>query len=119
MGAPKPCLGYPSRTAAVVGLRGKGLTTRQIAEAIGIGISTVSALELGSGRPRRAPRASEQLGRTVVIPIDVLDQLGPHAAKRCVSVNHLVRLLISTIVDEGMVDAIMDDADALDWSAVA
>ena len=36
MGAAKPCLGYPSRTAAVIGLRAKGLTTAQIADAIGI-----------------------------------------------------------------------------------
>lgn len=116
MGAPKPCLGYPSRTAAIRALRAKGQSTAAIAKAIGIEPKTVIALEC-SYKPRRAPRSSEQLGRTVVIPIDVLAALGPHAAKRCISVNHLVRLIISTVTDEGMVDAVMDDADDLDWSA--
>lgn len=113
MGAAKPCLGYPSRTAAVIGLRGNGLTTVQIANAIGIPEKTVIALELGSSRPRREPRPSEQLGRTVVIPTDVLDALGPHAAKRSISVNYLVRLIVSTVVDEGMIDAVLDDAEEL------
>jgi len=111
MGAAKPCLGYPSRTAAVHGLRANGLSTRQIADAIGIEDKTVLALEIGSSRPRREPRPTEQLGRTVVIPIDVLDALGPHAAKRGCSVNHLVRQIIATVADENMVDAVMDDAD--------
>ena len=109
MGAPKPCLGYPSRTAAVIGLRTAGHTTRDIARAIGIEEKTVIALEIGSSRPRREPRPSQQMGRTVVIPVDVLDALGPHAARRCISVNYLVREIISTVVDEGMVDAVMDD----------
>lgn len=118
MGAPKPCLGYPSRTKAVMALRSQRLSTRQIAEAIGIEPKTVLALELGSGRstPIRSSRASEQLGRTVVIPVDVLDALGPHAAIRCISTNHLARLIISTVVDEKMIDAVLDDVDDLDWS---
>lgn len=117
MSSPKPCLGYRSRTAAVHALREQRLSTRQIAEAIGISEKNVVALECSSGRSRaREPRPSEQLGRTVVIPVDVLDALGPHAAKRCISVNHLVRLIVSTVVDENMIDAVMDDADSLDWS---
>lgn len=113
MGAPKPCLGYPSRTAAVIGLRGTGLTTSQIGRAIGIPDKTVIALELGSSKPRREPRPSEQLGRTVVFPTDVLDALGPHAARRRCSVNHLARLIVSTVVDENMIDAVLDDAEEL------
>lgn len=118
MGAPKPCLGYPSRTAAVHGLRANGMSTRQIASAIGINVSTVCALELGSSRPRaiRQERPSEKLGRTVVVPVDVLDALGPHAARRGISTNHLARLIIATVVDEDMIDAVLDDADDADWS---
>lgn len=114
MGAAKPCLGYPSRTLAVHGLRGQGLSTRQIADVIGIADKTVIALEIGSARPRRELRPAEQMGRTVVIPVDVLDALGPHAARRNISINHLVRLLVSTVVDEKMIDAVLDDADELD-----
>lgn len=113
MGSPKPALGYPSRTAAVIALRQRGLSTGQIAQMLGIENKTVSALELGSSRPRREPAPSTMLGRTVVIPIDVLNALGPHAARRCISVNALARLIISTVVDDGMIDAVLDDAEAL------
>lgn len=117
MSAPKPCLGYPSRTQAVIGLRAQGMSTVQIADAIGIRTSTVAALEVGSSRPRPEPRVREQMGRAVIVPIDVLGALGPHAARRNISVNHLARLIVSTVVDEGMIDAVLDDAEALDWSA--
>lgn len=115
MSGPKPCLGYPSRTAAIQALRGAGLGTSAIAREIGISEKNVIALECSSGRSRRMPRPSEALGRTVVLPVDVLNSLGPHAARRNISTNHLVRLLISTVVDEGLVDSVMDDADELDW----
>ena len=108
MGAAKPCLGYPSRTAAVHALRAQGMSTRDIGRAIGIEDKTVIALELGSGH-KRPVRVSEELGRTVIISTKVLDALGPHAARRCISVNNLARLIISTVVDEGMIDAVLDD----------
>jgi transcriptional regulator with XRE-family HTH domain len=112
----KPTLGFASRTAAVLGLRQQGMSTREIARAIGIGVSTVSALEHSSGRKQaRRERPSEVLGRTVVIPIDVLDALGPHAAKRGVHPNSLARLIITTVVDEDMIDAVLDDA-AESWA---
>lgn len=44
MGGAIPCLGYPSRTAAVLALRGQGLSTREIAVRIGIEVKTVAAL---------------------------------------------------------------------------
>lgn len=113
MGAPKPALGYPSRTAAVLGLRQRGLSTTQIANALGIENKTVSALELGSSKPRREPAPSTMLGRTVIIPTDALDALGPHAARRCISVNSLARLIVSTVVDDNMIDAVLDDAEGL------
>ena len=115
MGASKPCLGYPSRTAAVLGLRQQGLTTAQIGQAIGISTKTVTALECGSSRPKRERSDYEYLGRAVLVPTDVLDALGPHAAKRGVSVNGLARLIISTVVDEGMIDAVLDDG--AEWGA--
>jgi hypothetical protein len=96
-------------------LRAARLSTREIARRIGIPTATVVALEHSAARAR-APRPAEQLGRTVVFPVDVLDSLRPHAARRGISVNALARLIVSTVVDEDMVDAVMDDAaDAENW----
>lgn len=116
MGAPKPCLGYASRTAAVNGLRSQGLTTNQIAQAIGISVNTVSALEC-SGATRRTitdEKIGAAAGRGVTIPVDVLNALAPHAARRGCHPNTLCRAIISIIVDENMVDAILDDAEDLE-----
>lgn len=110
MAGPKETLGYPSRTAAVLALRGKGKTTRQIATTIGIDIKTVAALECSAARTRKT-RPAEQLGRTVLFPLDVLESLAPHAAKRCMHPNRLARLIVETVVDEAMIDAVLDDAD--------
>lgn len=118
MAGPKPCLGYPSRTEAVHALRTQGLNTSEIASAIGISAKNVIALECSSGRARRESRPAEKLGRTVVFPVDILNSLSPHAARRNISTNHLARLIVSSAVDEGLVDAIMDDADSLDWSSL-
>jgi hypothetical protein len=112
----KPTLGYPSRTEAVQGLRGQGLSTRQIAEAIGIEVKTVVALEHSSGR-KRMPRPAEQMGRTIVFPTDVLDSLQPHAARRGIHVNSLARLIVTTVVDDNLVDSVLDDAADIDgWT---
>lgn len=117
MSRPKPTLGYPTRTAAVLALRNQRMSTSEIARAIGINESTVTALEHSAGRRRgRAPRRHEELCRTVLFPVDVLDVLGPHAARRNMHPNRLARLIVETVVDENMIDAVLDDADcAGDW----
>ncbi len=109
----KPTLGYASRTEAVLALRAQRIPTAEIARRIGIAHKTVTALEHSAGRNRRAPRPSEALGRTIVFPTDILDALGPHAARRGMHVNQLARRIVETVVDENMVDAVMDDGDAL------
>lgn len=114
MGAAKPTLGYPSRTDAVLALRSAGRTTRQIANQIGIEEKTVLALELSAGRPKRHPRPAEQLGRTILFPRDILDSLGPHAARRGIHPNSLARLIVATVVDEGLIDSVLDDMEELD-----
>ncbi len=114
MGAAKPCLGYASRTDAVLALRTSGLTTRQIAARIGVEEKTVTALEHSAGRPRRTPRPAEQLGRTILFPIDILDSLGPHAARRGIHPNSLARQIVETVVDEGLIDSVLDDLEELD-----
>jgi transcriptional regulator with XRE-family HTH domain len=104
----KPTLGYPSRTAAVLALRSAGLSSREIADKVGISTATVTALEHSAGRPRKS-RPAEEMGRTVLFPTDVLDSLGPHAAKRNMHPNALARLIVETVVDDDMVDAVLDD----------
>lgn len=53
MGAPKPCLGYPSRTAAVQALQAKGIDNATIAARIGIRPSLVTALAGKAEKPCR------------------------------------------------------------------
>lgn len=105
----KPTLGYPTRTAACMALNDQGLTSRQIADRIGIEQSTVAAL-IASGRGTNKPYDGN--ARTVVIEASALDALEPAAVRRGLSVNALVRRLIYTIIDDDMVDAILDDGDA-------
>lgn len=107
----KPTLGYPSRTDAVLGLRQDGFSTAAIAAKLGVKVSTIYALECSSQRPKRMLRETEAMGRTIVIPIDVLDELQPHAARRGIHVNKLVRLIVEQVADENMVDAVLDDAE--------
>jgi hypothetical protein len=111
----KPCLGHPSRTEAVLAMRQAGLTTRQIADRIGIADTTVTALEHSALRSRkRAARPAEQHGRTILFSRDVLDRLAPHAARRCIHPNSLARLIVETVVDEGLVDSVLDDLEGID-----
>lgn len=114
MGAPKPILGYRSRTAAAAALRAEGLTDHQIASRIN------AALPDGEGRIdhlrvsnlldyRKHPRPCERQQRTVAMDAEVLDALTPAAAARGVSVNELVRRIVATVADEGLVAAVLDD----------
>lgn len=107
MGAPKPTLGYRSRTDAVLALRADGLTDRQIADRIGIPPKNVASLAVMSGKARLRP--AEQFGRTVLFPIDILERLGPAADARGITVNELARRLVETAVDDGLIDSILDD----------
>lgn len=109
MPAPKPTLGYPSRTAAVVAMRNEGRPTAEIAKAIGISSTVVAALEHSAGRAKGRRRDPEALCRTVLFPVDVLSALGPAAARRGMHPNHLGRLIVETVVDEDMIDAVLDD----------
>lgn len=111
MGAPKPALGYPSRTAAVAALRQQGCGTAEIAARIGINEGAVTALE-ASGRRPRAARPAEAQGRTVLFPADILDRLRPDAERRGISVNELARRIVEAVAEDRMVDAVLDDGEA-------
>ena len=44
---------------------------------------------------------------------DGREHIGPHAARRDMHPNRLARLIVETVVDEKMVDAVLDDAEEL------
>lgn len=111
----KVTLGYASRTEAVIGLRRAGLSTNEIANRIGIEAKTVLALEHSALRSsKRKERPAEEHGRTILFPIDLLDRLRPHAARRGVHVNRLARAIVETVVEEGLVDSVLDDLDEIE-----
>ena len=99
----RPTLGHPTRTDAVMAMRGEGVAPGAIAATMGISTEAVSAFET-YGR-RRAGFGN----RTCLLPGELLDALRIDAEARGVTANALVRRLIETIVDEGLVDAVLDD----------
>lgn len=111
MAGPLPCLGYPTRTAAVIALRGEGLSTREIARRIGVEPKTVTALEASRARYRgdHTPRARHEYRNVVPVDPDTLAALRPHAARRRISVDLLIQQLLMILADEGLVDALLDD----------
>jgi hypothetical protein len=111
-----PCLGYPSRTAAVLALRGEGLSTRDIATRIGIEVKTVAALEGSSARADRQPqRRSRDPGNIprhrVGIDATSLGRLRHHANRRGIPVDLLIEQIVMVVADDNLVDALLDDED--------
>lgn len=106
MGAPKPSLGYPSRTAAVLALRDQGLCDRVIASRIGISVSTVAAL--GCARPKAVGR---QTGPCVTIQIkgNLAEAIIDEAAARERTAEQLVANLVAAILADDMFDAVLDE----------
>ncbi len=114
MGAAKPCLGYPSRTAAVLALRAQGNDTQAIARSIGIEPKTVTALEAslwcGNLRPiRPISPASADFRNLIRVDPETLAKLRPTASKRGLSVAALIEQLFIVMTDDGLVDALLDD----------
>lgn len=114
MPSAKPCLGYPSRTAAVLAMLDAGRTHRQIGDAIGIAPATVAALANSGMRANSRTGRRQRLDhRTVVIEVETLNALVRPAIRRNISVAVLVRRLIDTIVAHDMVDAVLDDREEM------
>lgn len=116
--AAKPCLGYATRTDAVLALQAGGLSTIEIARKIGIPVATVSALAhsgLRTNKRRSQPDdPAHMLGTAMVLAPDILRSLRRHAARRGISVNRMAALIIETVLDDDMVDAVLDDAADLE-----
>ncbi|MCB1462100.1 MAG: hypothetical protein KDJ90_06670 [Nitratireductor sp.] len=108
MPAPIPTLGYPSRSAAVVALRGEGESDRRIAELIGIPVERIGALYVSATRQRPA-RPSERDARTVTFPNSILDKVEPAARARGITANELIRRLVETIADDDLFEAVLDE----------
>lgn len=106
-----PCLGYPTRTDAVIALRNEGLSTREIAGRIGIAPGTVTALEASAARRRGdyKPRPRREFANVVPVDPDTLAALRPHAARRSISVDLLIQQLLMILADDDLVDALLDD----------
>jgi hypothetical protein len=62
--------------------------------------------------PRTARQAAidKQL-RTVTMPLELLERLEPHAQRRQIHRNQLVREIVEAALDAGLVDAVLDDRE--------
>ena len=111
MAGPIHCLGYPTRTDAVIALRDEGLSTRDIARRVGIEPKTVTALEASRARKgcSPTPRARSEYRNVVPVDPETLSTLRPHAARRGISVNLLIQQLLMILADDDLVDALLDD----------
>lgn len=111
MAGPITCLGYSTRTDAVIAMRGEGLSTREIARRIGIEPKTVTALEASRARRGtvRVSRARPEYRNSVPVDPDTLAALRPHAARRRISVDLLIQQLLMIVADDRLVDALLDD----------
>ena len=110
MGAPKPCLGFSSRTEAVIALRKRGLTTDAIAAQIGITTHQVISLEASARRhDRNADQAAKLSDSALLLPPRLIHALTPHADRRGISPAMLAFRIVETVIAEKMVDAVLDD----------
>jgi len=107
MSGPKPALGYPSRTAAVLALRADDVPTGEIARRLGIEPKTVAALEVSAARKHKRQDAGE--GRAILIPDSALRGLRRAASRRGMTPHKLARVIVVTVADNDLIDAVLDD----------
>lgn len=113
----KPTLHYGSRTEAVKALRAQNLSTRAIAEKIGIEPKTVTALEVSAGRHRGpgTPGAWNTGGAgsdMALFPLPIRQLLRPHASRRGISLERLISDIVACVAEGNLVDAVLDDRSA-------
>ncbi|MCW2309679.1 hypothetical protein [Rhodobium gokarnense] len=111
MGQPKPVLGYPSQTAAILAMQEAGLDNDEIGARIGISVKMVTSLaHSGQKGQKRMRRPFDNLNtQEFTLPLDIVHGLRPHAAKRDVTVNELVRRICDAVIEDMIVDAVLDD----------
>ena len=103
----EPVLGYRNKTEAVFGLHAKGLTTPQIAKAIGGNTSKAIVKALLWHAKRR--KAERYRMATIEIPEATLAPLRPHAQRRGLEAETLAIRLIAQCIEGDLVDAVLDD----------
>lgn len=102
----KPSLGFPTRTAAVLALHDDGLNVHQIAAQLETTACRVrSTLSVAQSRAEYTERSGK-----LVIPFAVAANLQIDAEIRGISVSRLAARLLETIVTDGLIDAVLDDA---------
>lgn len=114
MSGPVPALGYPSRTAAALALRAGGVTDAEIA--LRLGISTHAVTGLISSAARRGKHDGDidrsrpgDAIRPVDLPSDLVQSMRRHAARRDTTVDNLIRQILSAVIHDDLVDAVLDD----------
>ena len=101
-----PTLGYPSRTAAVMALLDQGLTIEEIAERIGISVHNVQNLIYYR---QKIPRQKD--GQAIAIRLNerLNSALAELATRRGVQPAEIATKILSTVIEEDLVDAVLDD----------
>lgn len=95
-----PVLGYPSKSEAVVALRGLGWTENQIAAKLNIKPSTVTSLEV-----RHRQRAAK---RKQTLEVNVHHDLIREAARRRLTTDELIERILKNVVQDKLFTAILD-----------
>jgi len=104
MPATIPTEGHASRHAAVRARLARNQSPDEIAAALDVPKSVVRRIVSDpalTGRPRHV--------KTVQFYVDTLDRAAPEAHARGLHVNELVRQIVESVLDGGLVEAVLDD----------
>ena len=101
----KPTNGHPSCTEAIFALKAEGKSERQIAQALGLAVGSVSSMIWK--RRRREWSKADQF--PVTIDGNLRADLEREASRRGVYVGTLVNQLLRAIVADKLVSAVIDE----------
>lgn len=101
---PKPALGYPSKSDAIRDLLSKGVDREEVARRLDLSKKDYGALEASAMRvtsSRRKPGLN--------LPPHLIERARRLAARRGISVHELARRIITTVLEDNIADAVLDD----------
>lgn len=112
MAVARPCMGFPSRTDAVVYLASKGMTDREIARAISVQhpldpIAHTTVSKLRHSRIKALPRTPLEIR----LPKATAARLTALATARGQHTHRLAAQIIEIVVSDDLLNAILDDGD--------